>query len=59
MNDADATILELAATYDAFKELGSDNEEAMRRLRQKKGAKCDGGRDEETVKLLQKLGLES
>jgi len=59
MNEADATILELAATYDAFKELGSDNDEAMRRLRQKKGAKCDDGRDGEAVRLFRELGLES
>ena len=37
---ADPVVLELAATYDAFRELGCDHKEALQRLRRKKGDKC-------------------
>lgn len=50
-------VLELAATYDAFRELGSDEDEAMVRLRRKKGSKCDNGRAGSALELLRKLGL--
>jgi len=53
----DAVVLELAATYDAFRELGCDHDEALRRLRRKKGAKCDGGNEEAALGLLEELDL--
>jgi hypothetical protein len=57
LNDASAVVLELAATYDAFREAGSDREEANQRLRRKKGSKCDNGNQEKALELLVALGL--
>jgi uncharacterized protein YwgA len=59
LNDAPAVVLELAATYDAFREAGSDHEEAIKRLRRKKGSKCDNGNQEKALELLVALGLEA
>ena len=53
----DPVVLELAATYDAFRELGCGHTEALQRLRRKKGDKCDKGRDAQALKLLQSIGL--
>jgi len=58
MSKADAVLLELAATYDAFREMGSDRKRAMERLHRKKGSKCDGGRAEEALDLLHSIGLD-
>jgi uncharacterized protein len=55
--ETDPVVLELAATYDAFRELGCDHDEAMRRLRRKKGGKCDEQRDMRALKLLDSIGL--
>ena len=57
LNNSDAIVLELAATYDAFRDLGADHEEALVRLRRKKGTKCDEGRVERALALLRELGL--
>ena len=57
MSSADATVLELAATYDAYRDLGYDHEESLRRVHRKKGAKCNDGRLDEALRLLQRLGL--
>lgn len=57
MTAADATVLELAATYDTFRAMGSDHDEAMERLRRKKGSKCDHGNDVAALDVLAKLGL--
>jgi uncharacterized protein len=57
MNNTEGTVLELAATYDAFRELGSDPEEAKSKLIAKKGSKCDEGRAENAIDLLVRLGL--
>jgi uncharacterized protein len=57
--DASTIELELAATYDAFREAGSDHVEAIVRLRRKKGAKCDDGNQEKALKLLKSLGLQT
>lgn len=59
MSDADAVGLELAATYDAFRETGASHTEAVDRLRRKKGSKCDGGKEEAALMLLRDLGLPS
>ena len=53
----DLVVLELAATYDAFRQLGCDHDDALRRLRRKKGSKCDDGRDEKALQLLKQIGL--
>jgi uncharacterized protein YwgA len=55
MNAADAVVLELAATYDAFCDTGSDHDEALQRLRRKKGSKCDNGNEEAALDLLLSL----
>ncbi|MCI0462147.1 MAG: hypothetical protein L0Z62_34785, partial [Gemmataceae bacterium] len=54
---ADPVVLELAATYDAFREMGSDHADALKRLQWKKGAKCNEGRLEKALELLEQLGL--
>ena len=59
LNDAPTVILELAATYDAFREEDADHDEALERLRRKKGPKCDGGNLEKALELLKSLGLET
>ncbi len=55
LGNAETVVLELAATFQAFKELGLDDEEATRRLRQKKGTKCDNGNEGRAVRLLGEL----
>ncbi|MGO8747181.1 MAG: hypothetical protein ACLQNE_14440 [Thermoguttaceae bacterium] len=57
MDAADAVVLELAATYDMFRGMGSDHKEALQRLRRKKGSKCEGGNEAAALQLLQTLGL--
>ena len=57
MSQTDAVVLELAATYDAFREAGEDHRSALKRLHRKKGRKCEDGRDEKALDLLGKLGL--
>jgi uncharacterized protein YwgA len=56
LSRAPAVVLELAATYDTFRELGSDHREALERLRRKKGSKCDGGNEAAALALLKELG---
>lgn len=56
--NAPAIELELAATYDAFRDAGCDHEDALERVRRKKGSKCDDGRLEAALTLLKDLGLE-
>ena len=57
MANTDAVVLELAATYDAFRELGFGHESALERLHDKKGAKCGEGREGKAFALLDELGL--
>lgn len=57
MEEADSVVLELAATYDAFRAWGADHETALEKLRRKKGAKCEGGNEERALELLEQLGL--
>jgi uncharacterized protein YwgA len=57
MQEADAVVLELAATYDMFRTMKSDHDDAMMRLRRKKGDKCDNGNDNKALDLLHGLGL--
>ncbi len=58
LSETPLVVLELAATYDAFRETGSDHAEAVQRLRRKKGSKCDDGNQEKALELLVALGLE-
>jgi uncharacterized protein len=57
MEQADLVVLELAATYDAFREMGSDHAEALARLRHKKPSKCSEEREGRALDLLRELGL--
>jgi uncharacterized protein YwgA len=57
IHEAGDVPLELAATYDAFREMGCDHAEALERLRQKKGAKCGAGNEAAALEVLRKLGL--
>ena len=57
MEDASAVALELAATYDSFRETGSDHDTALQRLHRKKPEKCSAANISEALSLLQKLGL--
>lgn len=57
MSKTDTVILELAATYDAFKEMGANAKKAMEQLKRKKGNKCNGGNAEKAIKLLKTLGI--
>lgn len=59
LNGAQTVELELAATYDAFREAGADHDEAIKRLRRKKGSKCDNGNQEKALELLESLGLDT
>lgn len=57
MEAADLVVLELAATYDAFREMGSDHDEGLRRLRHKKAAKWTQERETRAMGLLRQVGL--
>lgn len=57
MAHAELVVVELAATYDMFRTMGSDHEEALERLRRKKPSKCVGANVADALKLLQDLGL--
>jgi uncharacterized protein YwgA len=57
MQASDLVVLELAATYDAFREVGSDHAEAVARLRHKKAAKWTEDRHARALALLAGLGL--
>ncbi len=57
MADTQPVVLELAATYDTFRQHGNDHATALERLRFKKGSKCDNGQQEQALILLDKLGL--
>jgi len=52
-----AVVLELAATYDAFRDAGADHYDAIVRLRRKKGSKCDGSNLQDALELIEELGL--
>jgi uncharacterized protein len=57
LEETELVVLELAATYDAFRELGCDEEESLKRLLRKKGSKCDNGRDKQALQLLREIGI--
>jgi uncharacterized protein YwgA len=57
MAKTSSVILELAATYDMFKQHGNDDATALERLRSKKGSKCAKGNEKRAMQLLVQLGL--
>jgi uncharacterized protein YwgA len=59
MEQSDAVALELAATYDTFRELGSNHEEALVRLQRKKQEKCTPQNVREALALIGQLGLQN
>lgn len=58
MTNTDLVPLELAATYDSFREGGSEHEIAMSRLHRKKGAKCTSKNIDAAMSLLRDLQLQ-
>ncbi|MGD9713903.1 MAG: hypothetical protein AB7V46_17875 [Thermomicrobiales bacterium] len=57
MQRAEAVVLELAATYDAFREMGSEHDEAVARLKHKKASRWNEERHQRALGLLHGLGL--
>lgn len=57
LKEADSIVLELAATYDSYKEMGFDRDEALGYLRNKKEKKCKNNKDRDALILLQQLDL--
>ncbi|MFZ5830759.1 MAG: hypothetical protein ACOY3P_11760 [Planctomycetota bacterium] len=57
MASTPTVVLELAATYDAFREFGANHEEAMARLRRKKREKCTEPNVSQALGLLRSLSL--
>jgi len=57
LSETESTVLELAATYLAYRELGLSPADALSSLRQKKGRKCGGGREQSALGLLNQLNL--
>jgi uncharacterized protein YwgA len=58
MEQAPVDILELAATYQAFRELGETREAALERLKRKKAKKCVGNNVDHALELRWHLKLE-
>lgn len=57
LQQADLVVLELAATYDAFREMGSDHDEAVVRLKHKKASRWTEERHARALELLRTVGL--
>ena len=57
IRDTDDVPLELAATYDAFREMGYDHQDALERMRRKKAGKCTDTNERAALELLSKLEL--
>lgn len=58
MADAPTDILELAATYQTFREQGETPEAALARLKRKKASKCVGDNIKHALALRQDLAIE-
>jgi uncharacterized protein YwgA len=56
---ANPIVLELAATYDAFRKMGLSPEAAQANVREMKGDKCNDGREERALDLIGRLELDS
>ncbi|MCK4856641.1 MAG: hypothetical protein KAT58_01615 [candidate division Zixibacteria bacterium] len=59
MVETDRVVLEIAATYDAFRESGMTHEQALAAVRHKKAAKCKNRNDDKALDLLKTLNLPS
>ncbi len=57
MHDAETEVLEIAATYDAFGEIGMPHEQALEAVRRKKAKICTDQRVQEALELLRELGF--
>ncbi|MCC6575009.1 MAG: hypothetical protein IT462_14625 [Planctomycetes bacterium] len=57
LESANSIVLELAATYDAFRDQGDSHDDAVQRVKRKKGSKCDNGNLEQALELLERLEL--
>jgi uncharacterized protein YwgA len=57
LQQADLVVLELAATLDAYRELGHDTSQALQRMRHKKASKWSAEREARALDLLHDLGL--
>lgn len=57
LEKTEVTILELAATYDMCRNAGLPHAASLGFLRNKKGEKCAGGKEDAAIALLSELGL--
>jgi hypothetical protein len=57
LENRDSVVLELAATYDSYREMGHDHEESLKRLHRKKREKCTPENVAEALDLLHELNL--
>lgn len=55
--EKETVVLELAATYDSFREVGGDHDDALKRLRLKKPEKCTPANEKRAIELLNKMGI--
>jgi uncharacterized protein YwgA len=58
MSEDDPIVLELAATYDAFRKMGLNREEALKNVREMKRDKCNDAREKRALNLIAELALE-
>jgi uncharacterized protein len=59
LENYDLVVLELAATYDSYLQMTGSKEDALVRLRHKKGEKCTPENEERALALLNALGLQT
>jgi uncharacterized protein YwgA len=57
IENASDVALELAATYDAFRQMGYDHHQAQERLRRKKREKCTPENVDQALELMRQLRL--
>ncbi|HEX8296777.1 MAG TPA: hypothetical protein VF593_10775 [Chthoniobacteraceae bacterium] len=57
LESRDSVVLELAATYDSYRQMGHAHDNALSRLHRKKGAKCTNDNVAGALKLLAELNL--
>ena len=55
LSKASPLDLELAATYEAFQDMGADEEEALVRLKQKKGRKATAATEKSAFDMIRRL----
>jgi uncharacterized protein YwgA len=57
MAGTDADALEVASTYDFYREMGLGHEEAVERTKEKKPSKCSSSNLDAAMKILREIGL--